>query len=408
MEVTEQKRERRKAIQIGSIAVFSYLACYYMRHLLSVTTPLMTNEGASTKEVLGTLSSFYMLAYAVGQLLNGIVGDRLKAKYMVSVGLAVSGISSICFPFASHIVLQILCFVVMGFSLSMLRGPLVKTISENTTPAYARICCTFFSFASFFGPLISSGLAIFLRWQGVFIVAGSAVFIIAIFAFFVFSLMEKRGVIHFHSVKTEKIRFRDIFKVFRLENFGLYMIVGALVEISAASIGFWIPTYMNEALGFTEEFSNIIFSVMTVIRATVPFLALGVFRLFKHRQFPMLTMSFALSALFFAGLLFFKQPIVNIVLFLLALMSVSLASALLWSIYIPSQAKSGMVSTLNGVLDFSGYAVSFLANLVFTFSMSHIGWDGLIIMWASMMLFGVLSALVQARRKKGAQEALDT
>ncbi|UKI36341.1 MAG: hypothetical protein L6V93_20915 [Clostridiales bacterium] len=40
-----------------------------------------------------------------------------------------------------------------GFGLSMLRGPLVKTISENTIPKHARNICIGFSAAGLCGPL---------------------------------------------------------------------------------------------------------------------------------------------------------------------------------------------------------------------------------------------------------------
>lgn len=123
--------EKRKAINIGSICVFSYLASYYMRNLLSVSSPAMLDTGLFTKEMIGLCSSVYFLIYAVGQLLNGIIGDKVSAKKMVFGGLLVCGISSIAFAFCTTMPLRILIFALMGFSLSMLRGPLVKTISEN-------------------------------------------------------------------------------------------------------------------------------------------------------------------------------------------------------------------------------------------------------------------------------------
>ncbi|MBO5007983.1 MAG: hypothetical protein J6D26_04045 [Clostridia bacterium] len=41
----EKKQELTKAIQIGVVCIFSYLASYYMRHLLSVSTPALIATG---------------------------------------------------------------------------------------------------------------------------------------------------------------------------------------------------------------------------------------------------------------------------------------------------------------------------------------------------------------------------
>ncbi len=388
------KVELKKALLIGLISVSSYVTCYYMRNLLGVCTPKMVESGIS-KEYLGTLSSFYLLAYAIGQLINGNVGDKVNSKYMVCFGLVGSGLSSIMVAVFPYYVSQMICFILMGFTLSMLRGPLVKVISENTLPKYARICCVFLSFASFLGPLISSLLAIFLNWQMVFIVAGLLVVVIGVIAFLAFSVLQNKGLIVFNYKTNKKIDFLNTFKVFKLEDFKFYLIIGGVVEISAASLNFWLPTYMVEYLGFTDVVANVIFSIMSIVRASAPFIALFILSLFKDKAFKMMSVCFIVSAVCFLTLIFIKQAYINVVTFMLGQLFVSFSSALLWSVYIPSQAKSGMTSTVNGVLDFSGYVIAFVANLIFTYSMSKIGWTGIVIMWSSIMLFGGIASIIK-------------
>ena len=114
-----------------------------MRNLLGVLTPDMLKTKLFTKEMIGTFSSVYFFVYALGQLFNGRSGDKVKPKYMVLCGLVVCGLSSVAFAFTTLMYQRVFMFALMGYSLSMLRGPLVKTISENTIPKYARICCVF-------------------------------------------------------------------------------------------------------------------------------------------------------------------------------------------------------------------------------------------------------------------------
>ena len=86
----------KKAIKIGSLCFVAYLAVYFARNVLSVVTPAMQAQGF-TKGDIGIASSVFFYTYAVGQLINGLIGDKIKAKYMMSIGLAGAGISNFIF-----------------------------------------------------------------------------------------------------------------------------------------------------------------------------------------------------------------------------------------------------------------------------------------------------------------------
>ena len=69
-----------KTLQIGISCISAYLVRYYMANILSVTSPEILKAGVFTKEFLGLLSLAYMLLYALGQRINGLVGDIVKFK----------------------------------------------------------------------------------------------------------------------------------------------------------------------------------------------------------------------------------------------------------------------------------------------------------------------------------------
>ena len=92
----------KKAIKIGSMCFLAYLAVYLARNILSTVTPAMQAQGF-TKNGIGLASSIYFYSYAVGQLINGAIGDKIKAKYMMSFGLAFAGISNLLFCAAENL-----------------------------------------------------------------------------------------------------------------------------------------------------------------------------------------------------------------------------------------------------------------------------------------------------------------
>ena len=381
------KAEAGKAMRIGAVCIFSYLACYYLRNLLGVTRPEMLEDSMFNKEYIGLLSSVYFLIYAAGQLLNGILGDIFSPKKMVIYGLGISGLITMIFPLITMKWLQVVCFGLMGFGLSMLRGPLVKTFSENTIPKYARIIAVFFSYASFTGSLIASLLSIIFDWKWTFIVAGFCSLLIAATTYITFTSMEQKGMITYSSAKSRG--FKGLFGVFKIEKFIFYMIIGAIVEIAGASISFWIPTYLTERMNYGSETAALIYSGISFIRSFTPFIALAIFRGMKENDVKLTRISFVVATSAFILLIFIKNPYLNIVVLLLALMAVGCSGALLWSIYIPGLGRTGMVSSVNGILDCSGYIAAAAANLLFANIIDRISWNGVIAMWAAIAFVGV-------------------
>ena len=90
-------QKAKHAIMIGSMCSLSYLAVYLARNILGAVSPQMTDAGVFTTVQIGTLSSTYFITYAVGQLINGAIGDKIKAKYMICLGLALAGVCNLIF-----------------------------------------------------------------------------------------------------------------------------------------------------------------------------------------------------------------------------------------------------------------------------------------------------------------------
>lgn len=389
--------ENKKATVIGTTCILTYIVNYYLRHILSVLTPTLLSTDKFTIEYIATLSSTYMFLYAVGQLINGFLGDILSPKNMVSAGLLVSGGSMLLFPLSNVHPLQIICFACLGFGLAMLRGPLMKIISENTKPNHARLICVFFSFASFVGPIVASLFAMLKGWKLPFIFAGITAIVFAVVTYIVLSAMETKGLISY--IKTKINGISTILAVFKIQNIIFYIIVACLVEISAASISQWLTTFLTESLGFQKETANTLYSGISVCRSFMPFVALAIFHAIKEKDIPMMRVTFSIAAVMFAALIIAPNQWISIVFLAIALMSMSCTSALLWSIYIPSLGKTGRVSSVNGVIDCIGYVAAAGANLLFANVMNNVGWNTVYILWSSIGIIGLASTFIFKHQK---------
>ncbi len=377
------------ALTIGIVCIGAYLTNYYLRHILSVLTPKLLEVEGFTVEHIALLSSIYMFFYASGQLVNGFIGDYISPRKLASLGIFVAGTVSIVFPLLCNRFLQMVLWAFFGFALSMVRGPFMKIISENTSSNRARKICMFFSFASFAGPLIASLFAMIGNWKWAFIIAGAVSVLASVITYTALTTMERKGQISYKVNKGQGIK--SIFEVFKIDKFVFYMIISAIVEMGGTSISFWIPTFLTDKLLLAKETANLLFTLMYIACSLMPFVTLLIFRLMKERDILLLRITFLMSAFFFVMMLFSHNLWVSLLLLFLARMSLSCSSALLWSIYIPGLGKTGRVSSVNGVLDCTGYIFAAVANLLFAGAMSSVGWNTVILLWSGIGAIGLIA-----------------
>lgn len=387
----------KKAISIGLLCSVSYLAVDIARNILSAVTPQML-EGGYNEEVIGTVSSVYFVCYAVGQLINGAIGDKIRAKWMIFMGLLGAGVANIVFSIVSaDPTAAVVAYGFTGFFLSMIYGPMTKVVSENTEPIYATRCSLGYTFASFFGSPSAGLLATFQAWQSVFAVSSGFLFLMGAVSFILFTVFERRGIVKYGQFKPQE-KGKGNIKVLFERDIVKFTFISILTGVVRTSVVFWLPTYINQYLGFTPDASATIFTVATFIISFTAFIAVFVYERLGYNINKTILIMFSSAVVFFALTYFVKLPALNIVCIVLAIMSSNGAASMLWSRYCSSLRDTGMVSTVTGFLDFVSYIAAATANLVFANAVSEIGWGNLILVWLGLMIFGVIVALPYKKR----------
>lgn len=388
----------KNALVIGIICSISYLACYFARNILSVISPQLVEATKDTIKIsfkyIGTLSTANMYCYAIGQLINGIIGDKVKGKYMVGLGLTLSGICGIIFGLAGSKIVMLISYGLIGFFLSMLYAPLTKLIAENTHPKHAVKCCLGLTFASLFGTPVAGAVALIFEWDMAFVVCGIILLCVGIGFMLCVTMLEKKGIVTY-KVKARADKKKGSIKVLIEHEIIRFSFVSILTGIVRTSVVFWVPTYLSDCLKFSPETATIIFTAMTIVQSISPYVNnIIIYELILKRNMNrMLLLAFSMSTVsFILMLLTIKIPFVNIVFLAIALITANGASDMLWSIYCPSLRDTGMVSSATGYLDFLSYMAAASANILFANAISA-GWNKLILVWAGLMLGGVVIAL---------------
>ena len=397
----------KKALVVGTLCSVSYLAVYIARNVLGAVTPQMVEGSAFTEEYIGKISSLYFICYAFGQLINGTIGDKIKARYMISLGLLLAGVTNLLFPvLENHALAAQISYGATGFFLAMIYGPMTKVVAENLEPIYATRCSLGYTFASFVGSPGAGLLAAFLSWKSTFVASSIALAAMAVVFFTCFTVFEKKGMITYGQYKTEKKKGGSIKVLFkhRIVKFALISIITGVVR---TSVIFWLTTYISQALGFAPDVAAGLYTAATLVISLTAFISIFVYeKVMKFNMDATILLMFSLSTAFFFLVYLIKIPAVNIVLMVLAIMSSNAAATMLWSRYCPSLRDTGMVSGATGFLDFLSYMAAAAANVLFANAVTSIGWNNLILVWMALMIVGVIVALpyrpILARLKKQA------
>ncbi len=392
----QRNNKVRNAIMIGALCSLSYLAVYIARNVLSAVTPQMIDPvtGVTSEAFIGSLSSVYFAMYAIGQLINGAIGDKIKAQYMISFGLLLAGAANLAFVFAPpSSLLATACYGMAGFFLSMIYGPMTKVVAENTDPVHATRCSLGYTFASFFGSPLAGALAAVLAWQSVFYVSSAALGFMAVVCFITFLIFEKKGIVRYGQYQAEKQAKGGSIGVLLRHRIVKFSLISIITGVVRTSVVFWLPTYINQHLGFSPEEAAGLFTAATLVISFTAFVSVFVYeRLGRNMDLTILIM-FLCSTGFFVAVYFVTQPIVNLVLIVLAIMASNAAATMLWSRYCPSLRDTGMVSGATGFLDFLSYMAAAASSAIFANAVSVVGWSNLILAWAALVLCGVLVAL---------------
>src|SRR6056297_11443 len=87
--------------KIFLLCFFAYAIAYMGRVNLSVALPMIEKTYQYSKENLGIIGAAFFWMYAIGQIINGNLGDKFKSRYFAFIGLLFSRIINLIFGFAT-------------------------------------------------------------------------------------------------------------------------------------------------------------------------------------------------------------------------------------------------------------------------------------------------------------------
>lgn len=128
------RRLFRWQIQTFSLLWMAYASYYLCRLNFAVAQPAILKDFPDwTAAQVGLIPSVYAAVYAVGQFVNGQLGERLGARRMMSAAMAIAVLANLGFAMAQSYPVMLILWGLNGYAQSAGWSLVVKTMTNWTT-----------------------------------------------------------------------------------------------------------------------------------------------------------------------------------------------------------------------------------------------------------------------------------
>ena len=291
MEIKRTKYSGRAIVAICSLV---YFASYFTRKGFAATMAGMISAGVIDKSLGGFIGMGLFICYGVGQLISGYLGDKIKPRDRIFIGLGLSGACNLLMPLVPSAALMIPIWALNGLGQAMLWPPIVRMLADSLDhEAFVRANLLVTSAAHVSTIILYLYVPVcleFFEWKTVFFTASSlALVTLVIFAVSMSALVKKSSTSSTEKTSTPtpvSTKTAEDFNVFikRAMSAGFIPILICIVMMGFLRDGIesWLPTLYSEAFGRDASesvlvsvllpiFSMLSISVITVLHKSALF-----------------------------------------------------------------------------------------------------------------------------------------
>lgn len=366
-----------------------------MENITSIALPSIMRQLNINKTDVGLIGSSFFWMYALGQLINGYLGDRFNSRYFVFAGLIFSALTNFLFGFSNDLITMVVLWGTNGFFLSTLWGPIVKTLSQWFPREYNNSVAVGISTSMIGGYFAAWGLIGvllgWLPWNYAFWIPSIIVAIISIIwlagIHLNVSVTDNGSVLHddiYHEISLWKLIYKK----------GVWIIaISCIIQgIIKDGIGLWGPTFLHETHNLTQKYIAI-FSLTIPVLSFIGIIFSGwlnkLFKYNENRSIAFLLLGGSVTSLILLKFYHSSAVITSILLGLLAALMYG-ANTLLLTIVPLNFTKYNRVSSIAGFLDFSSYIGSVLSGIFTGYISDTFGWGTMVLSWVILALIGAV------------------
>lgn len=389
----------------------AYAAAYIGRANLAIALPGMSSSFHWNNAASGIIGSAFFWAYAIGQLVNGYIGDGFKSRYFIFIGLFMSAAANFAVGLSSNFSLTLVLWAFNGFFLSMLWGPIVKTVSAWFPENKGTRISVILSLSMIAGYLFSwgaMGQAITaLSWRFAFFIP--AALLMAYSFVWVAKVRDHPNDVGIkspaaYSVKktggtqeNSGLNMREVFIKYRLFLIAVACFVQGFIK---DGLSLWAPTFLKATQNINSSDISLISLVIPIMSMAGILCSGWLNKRFHGNERRSVLVLFSCSVIAGIILLISLGSGIGITVVLLSIIDACMygANTLLLTI-IPLKFRAfNKVSAVAGCLDFCSYIGAASSGVLTGFAADMLGWKSVVASWSILSAIGIVSLILSKRR----------
>ena len=393
-----QRIIRSRAKAIAWLCTLVYFASYVMRINFTVMLVKVCSDMNVDKLDLAAFVTGLTVAYGAGQIVSGLIGDRVRPALLLTFGLCLAAACNFAMSLIASVPVMTAVWSLNGFAHALLWPPIVRLMSTYLTDGeygYAAVRVSWgSSIATILLYLLCPALLGAMSWRAILRLCALVGLAVAL----VWALASRRVLIE--PLKNPGIPGKTAEKT-ALPRFVyapiLLIMLGIIAQgVLRDGVTNWMPSYLLETFGLPEEQAI----VVTVI--------LAVFSMVSFSAFDWVQRRFLHNEVFCSAVIFAGAAACALLLWLICNAASVALSALLMALIVgcmhgvnlmlitvvPKRfAKSGRVSTYSGLLNACTYIGAALSTYGFAALAQGAGWRFTILIWTLTALTGCILCL---------------
>lgn len=383
------RKEMNPALVIGFLFAAIYTVSYLTRINFGAIISAMEASTGIGKDLLSLSLTGSFVTYGVGQVVSGVLVDRISPKKLMSIGFAVTAAMNLVLPVCINPYVMLLLWCINGFAQSFMWPPIVKMMSQLLDDEAYKKAAVIVSWGSAVGTmliyLVSPLILSVLSWQWVFWICGSiAVLTLLLWQRFCYPTPMKSTA----KATNKKGSAGVLFAPVMIGVMAAIILQGMLRD----GVTTWMPSYISETYHWSTA-SSILTAVILPIFSIICFqLAARLYRSVLKNPLLCAGVFFAVGLLSAVGLYFVtgNHALISVICAAVLTGCMHGVNMMLISMVPAFFKRYGLTGTASGVLNSCTYIGSAISTYGVAVLSQGLGWKPTILIWVGIALLGTL------------------
>lgn len=401
-----RRLNRRGVHQLFLLCWVMYFCSYLGRlNYSSVMSELIGS--ALTKSQAGWISTAFLIAYASGQLINGILSEKFSPRALGAIGALGGGALNVAFCFLNTFGGMLVCRLLTGLCMSMLWPAMLQMMvvwmNENDKESCAVNIASAMASGTLGSYALSAALLKWVSWQSAFWVPGALLTALGLLWWLLLPHILENAVEPAQvcasepaAASGEQLPIRKLLCVPMLLAAVVPVILHGAIKDGVTA---WVPTYVVEVFNRSASFSSLVSTLLPLVNLAGAYMGRAVYRKMKRNTLCASAVFFCIAAVMLAAMLTVAREslVLTMICFAVITSAMMAVNTLLVSLLPLYFSRYGRASTVAGTLNAVAYGGSALASGMIGVLSSAYGWNAAIVSWLVMMAVGAAVCTVFRR-----------